>query len=195
MPGGMAAGAPDGAEPGTSLERSDLPDLLDRIQEEIGERLDASREAVREYERLQAALEALDGAARPASRGDRSQTTPVARSRARRRAQSGGAPKRAPRGANREAVLQVVGEACDGPTALAEVERLSPAVVLLDVQLPGEDGFAVADRLARASNPPAVVLVSTRSASAYGPYLTTTSARGFIAKSDLSGERLAALLE
>jgi DNA-binding NarL/FixJ family response regulator len=91
--------------------------------------------------------------------------------------------------------FEVVGEACDGPTALAEVERLSPAVVLLDVQLPGEDGFAVADRLARASNPPAVVLVSTRSASAYGPYLTTTSARGFIAKADLSGERLAALLE
>jgi hypothetical protein len=31
------------------LERSDLPDLLDRIQEEIRERLDASRDAVREY--------------------------------------------------------------------------------------------------------------------------------------------------
>jgi DNA-binding NarL/FixJ family response regulator len=91
--------------------------------------------------------------------------------------------------------FEVVGEAYDGATALAEVERLSPAVVLLDVQLPGEDGFAVADRLARASSPPAVVLVSTRSASAYGPYLTRTSARGFIAKADLSGERLAALLE
>jgi DNA-binding NarL/FixJ family response regulator len=91
--------------------------------------------------------------------------------------------------------FEVVGEACDGPTALAEVERLSPAVVLLDVQLPGEDGFAVADRLARAANPPAVVLVSTRGASAYGPGLARTSARGFIAKADLSGERLAALLE
>jgi DNA-binding NarL/FixJ family response regulator len=91
--------------------------------------------------------------------------------------------------------FEVVGEACDGPTALAEVERLSPAVVLLDVQLPGEDGFAVADRLARTSNPPVVVLVSTRGASAYGPHLTTTLARGFIAKADLSGERLAALLE
>jgi DNA-binding NarL/FixJ family response regulator len=91
--------------------------------------------------------------------------------------------------------FEVVGEACDGPTALAEVERLSPAVVLLDVQLPGEDGFAVADRLARSPNPPAVVLVSTRGASAYGPYLAANSARGFIAKADLSGERLAALLE
>ena len=91
--------------------------------------------------------------------------------------------------------FEVVGEACDGPTAVAEVERLSPAVVLLDVQLPGEDGFAVADRLARAPNPPTVVLVSTRGASAYRPCLATTSARGFITKADLSGERLAALLE
>ena len=87
-----------------------MPDLLERIQAKIRDRLDASREAVREYERLRAALEALDGAARPASRGDRSQATPVARSRARRRAKSGGSRKRAPRGANREAVLQVVGE-------------------------------------------------------------------------------------
>jgi len=67
----------------TTSERSDLPDLLDRIQEEIRERLDASREAVREYERLQAALEALDGTVKPASRDDRSQATPAARSRAR----------------------------------------------------------------------------------------------------------------
>jgi DNA-binding NarL/FixJ family response regulator len=91
--------------------------------------------------------------------------------------------------------FEVVGEASDGRTALAEAERLSPAVVLLDVQLPDADGFAVADRLTCASNPPVVVLVSTRAASAYRPYLAATSARGFIAKADLSGERLAALLQ
>jgi DNA-binding NarL/FixJ family response regulator len=34
----------------------------------------------------------------------------------------------------------VVGEAGDGPGALAEVARLVPDVVLLDVQLPGLDG-------------------------------------------------------
>jgi len=91
--------------------------------------------------------------------------------------------------------FEVVGEASDGRTALAEAERLSPAVVLLDVQLPDADGFAVADRLTRASNPPVVVLVSTRGASAYRRCLAATSARGFIATADLSGGRLAALLE
>ena len=42
----------------------------------------------------------------------------------------------------------VVGEAADGPEALAQAERLAPDVVLLDIQLPGLDGFAVAERLA-----------------------------------------------
>ena len=38
---------------------------------------------------------------------------------------------------------EVVGEAADGKAALAEVARLSPDVVLLDVGLPDLDGFEV----------------------------------------------------
>ena len=82
--------------------------------------------------------------------------------------------------------FDVVGEAADG--------RLRPAVVLLDVQLPDLDGFEVAARLASASDPPIVVLVSTRDAGAYTARLAASPARGFIAKAELSGERLAALL-
>jgi len=91
--------------------------------------------------------------------------------------------------------FDVVGEAADGRTALAEVERLRPAVVLLDVQLPDEDGFEIAARVASRPDPPVVVLVSARDAGAYTARLTATPARGFIAKAELSGERLAALLE
>ena len=91
--------------------------------------------------------------------------------------------------------FDVVGEAADGQTALTEVERLRPAVVLLDVQLPDEDGFEVAARVASRPDPPVVVLVSTRDASAYAARLAGTPARGLIAKAELSGERLAALLE
>ena len=42
----------------------------------------------------------------------------------------------------------VVGEAGDGPGAVEAVGRLRPDVVLLDVQLPGIDGFGVAELLA-----------------------------------------------
>ncbi|WP_234421927.1 response regulator transcription factor [Streptomyces sp. CB00316] len=45
--------------------------------------------------------------------------------------------------------MEVVGQAADGPAALTEAGRLHPDVALLDVDLPGLDGIAVADRLAR----------------------------------------------
>ena len=88
----------------------------------------------------------------------------------------------------------VVGEAVDAATAIDAVPRLRPDVVLLDVQLPDQDGFAVAARLACERDPPKVVLVSTRDRTAYRRRLSTAPAEGFIAKDTLSGPALAALL-
>jgi DNA-binding NarL/FixJ family response regulator len=88
----------------------------------------------------------------------------------------------------------VVGEAADGAEAIEAVAALRPGVVLLDIQLPGRDGLAVAEGIAAAPDPPAIVLISSRDAAAYRPRLGRTPARGFIAKSELSGEALAGLL-
>ena len=88
----------------------------------------------------------------------------------------------------------VVGEAADDREALDQAGALRPDVVLLDIQLPAADGFAVADRLAAEGSRAHVVLVSSHEAATYGPRLATASARGFIAKRDLSGAALAALL-
>jgi DNA-binding NarL/FixJ family response regulator len=90
--------------------------------------------------------------------------------------------------------FEVVGEAEDGESPLAAVERLHPRIVLLDIQLPDIGGFAVAERLARADNPPTVVLVSTRPVSSYRRRLARSPVRGFISKSDLSGNALSALV-
>ena len=87
----------------------------------------------------------------------------------------------------------VVGEAADGASAIAEAARLRPALVLLDVRLPDLDGFEVAARLAVGAHPPVVVLTSSRDASTYRRRLAGSSASGFIPKSELSGEALAAL--
>lgn len=91
--------------------------------------------------------------------------------------------------------FDVVGEAADGPAALEAVARLRPDVVLLDIQLPGADGLTVAEQLSAGPDPPAVVLISSRDAVAYGQRLRETPARGFIRKSDLSGEAITALLD
>jgi len=90
--------------------------------------------------------------------------------------------------------FSVVGEVEDGTAAITAVEALRPAVVLLDIQLPDLDGFEVAQQLAVRPDPPAVVLVSTRTAAAYGARLETAPARGFIPKTSLSGAALAALV-
>src|SRR5690348_7422028 len=90
---------------------------------------------------------------------------------------------------------QVVGEAGTGAEALSEARRLQPDLVLLDIQLPDVDGLAVAASLSSQPRPPAVVLVSSRDATDYGPRLDRCGALGFIAKADLSVESLTALLE
>jgi DNA-binding NarL/FixJ family response regulator len=90
--------------------------------------------------------------------------------------------------------LTVVGGVADGAAAVDAVERLRPNIVLLDIQLPGLDGFAVAERLARMVDPPRVVLISSRDAASYGPRLGAAPACGFLAKRELSGASLTALV-
>ncbi len=90
--------------------------------------------------------------------------------------------------------FDVVGEAPDGMSAIARCGELHPDLVLLDVNLPDIDGFDVASRITGATDAPAVVLVSSRDPSDFGPLVGRSGARGFIPKGELSGEALTALL-
>jgi DNA-binding NarL/FixJ family response regulator len=87
----------------------------------------------------------------------------------------------------------VTGEAGDAAEALAAVAAQAPDAVLLDVQLPGDDGFSVAAALA-ARGGPVVVLVSSREADDYGARIADCGARGFISKSKLSAAAFDAVL-
>ena len=88
----------------------------------------------------------------------------------------------------------VVGEAGDGREAVARAAALAPQLVLLDVQLPDTDGFAVAAQLTGREDGPVVVLTSSGDGADFGPLIERSGARGFIAKAELSGERLRALV-
>jgi DNA-binding NarL/FixJ family response regulator len=90
--------------------------------------------------------------------------------------------------------FDVVGTARDARSAVDLAVRLRPQIVLLDVQLPDRDGFDVASRLALEPRPPQVVLISGRDAVAYGRRVAGAPVRGFIAKRDLTGAALAALV-
>jgi DNA-binding NarL/FixJ family response regulator len=88
----------------------------------------------------------------------------------------------------------VVGEAGDGEAAIEACGELGPDLVLLDVQLPGLDGFEVAARLQSLDPAPDVVLTSSRDRADFGDAVGESAARGFIAKAELSGPALAELV-
>jgi len=90
--------------------------------------------------------------------------------------------------------FDVVGEAVDVAGGLAAADRLRPDVALVDIGLPDGDGFELADRLRSREWAPVIVLVSGRERADYGDRIDRSAADGFIAKADLSGERLKALL-
>jgi two-component system nitrate/nitrite response regulator NarL len=90
--------------------------------------------------------------------------------------------------------FDVVGEAADGATALAEAANLQPDLVLLDIQLPDLDGFAVTEQLTQEANSPVIVLTSGRPRSSFERRLADSRARAFIPKADLTSAALEALL-
>jgi len=90
--------------------------------------------------------------------------------------------------------FDVVAEAADGASALEQTARHHPAVVLLDIQLPDSDGFAVAGWLAEVPDPPVVILISSRDATAYGDRIRDAAAAGFLTKRELRGDSIRRLL-
>ena len=87
-----------------------MADLVARIQRDIESRLKELRPLLEEKEQLEAVLAALtdspNGTAAPAPRASRATATASSR----RAPYAGGKRQRAPRGANREAILSVVRE-------------------------------------------------------------------------------------
>jgi len=89
----------------------------------------------------------------------------------------------------------VVGELDNGDGVVAAVEKLNPEVVLLDVHLPGIDGFEVTRRLLDANGAsPQIVLISSHDATDLDEAVGASGARGFVAKSELSAEAISLLI-
>lgn len=82
----------------------------------------------------------------------------------------------------KEPRLRVVGAAASGAEALELTRMLRPDVLLLDVQMPGEDGIAVLRRLRAEGIPARVVMLSVHATDASVAAALRAGARGFLQK-------------
>lgn len=83
--------------------------------------------------------------------------------------------------------IEVVGRAADGAEAARLAAELSPDVVLLDIQMPGTDGLAAAERILAAPEPPRVVFLTTFSDDEYIVRALSLGAAGYLIKQDVGG--------
>lgn len=91
--------------------------------------------------------------------------------------------------------LTVVGVAEDGAGALSATRSTEFDVVLVDVDLGGESGAALARELAKERPRLHIILISAYSEEDLPGVLSQSPARGFIHKSRLSREAIQTLLE
>ena len=80
--------------------------------------------------------------------------------------------------------------AVSGRQALAEVGRLHPDIVLLDIRMPDVDGLTVLERLRALPNPPVVAMLTTFDTDEYVAAALRMGAAGFLLK-DTDPEHLA----
>ena len=83
--------------------------------------------------------------------------------------------------------IEVVGRATDGAEAARLAAELSPDVVLLDIQMPGTDGLAAAERILAGPEPPRVVFLTTFSDDEYIVRALSLGAAGYLIKQDVAG--------
>jgi CheY-like chemotaxis protein len=77
-------------------------------------------------------------------------------------------------------------EAASGPEALEAAERLSPQLVLVDVQMPGMDGIETSRKLVERDASTVVVLITSGEPSDVSPAAQTCGAVALLAKQNLN---------
>jgi DNA-binding NarL/FixJ family response regulator len=95
--------------------------------------------------------------------------------------------------------IGVVGVARDSAQAMASVEALRPDVVLVDVGLGAESGFALARRIAEAARnckrAVNIILISTHDREDLQSLIADSPAAGYLEKSALSAQAIRNLLQ
>lgn len=89
--------------------------------------------------------------------------------------------------------IEVAGEAGDGDEACAQVRRLRPDVVLMDIRMPGTDGLAATEALRAAPDAPEVLILTTFDTDEHVLRALRAGAAGFLLKDTRPEEIVGAL--
>ena len=89
--------------------------------------------------------------------------------------------------------FEVVGEATSGEEALAQVEALSPGLVLMDINMPGLGGIEATRQIVAAHPEVAVVLLSTYDAEDLPADARTCGAKAYVHKEQFGPDVLESL--
>jgi DNA-binding NarL/FixJ family response regulator len=96
---------------------------------------------------------------------------------------------------NDDGRIAIVGQARDGNEAVALAEQLEPDVILMDIAMPGMDGFQ-ATRVIKQARPGARILMLTGSDSRSDvDRARTAGAAGYVTKDRIAAELIDAIVE
>ena len=93
----------------------------------------------------------------------------------------------------REAGLQVVGEADDGAAAVRLVRDLRPDVLVMDVSMPGFDGVKATEALSTMVGGTRILILTRHSEGSYVQRLLTAGASGYVLKRSAAEELVRAI--
>lgn len=90
--------------------------------------------------------------------------------------------------------IEIIGEAEDGESALQEIDVLQPDVVLLDINLPGIDGFNVAEKIKYRFSHVKTIILSSNEEQSYVKKAISLGVKGYLSK-NVSSEELERAIE
>jgi len=94
---------------------------------------------------------------------------------------------------DRQPDMEIVAEADDGESGLAQIKRMSPDVALVDVHMPGVSGIEVTERVRRCRLPTHVVILTMVGEAPFPRRLLDAGASGYLTKGCPAEELLKAI--